>query len=335
MPNGTLPPTEIPMPVNLCRSSINSVSVDSCNRGASKTGFATVRSGSTSVLFWHPTGNSSLPVKEAREFGATLPISYFYRNPNAFVGDFVGNNAFSKYNALQFEIRRSLRSGFTGQFNYTWGKVLTNFAGTQTNFRGLFDNAQPQLEIMRPDYDITHTYNANWVWEIPIGQGRKWMDTGGIMDAIAGGWDLSGFLRVRSGETVNIVSGRGTINRGGSRGLTNTVHLQGIDIKELQRRTGSFRDSQGRVTLFDSTLIAPEGGGNPEFFQNPGLLEAGTLAMSPVSGPWYASLDLGIRKSFPIPISEGARLQLRFDFFNSLNRTNFNVSSQPPSGDPG
>ena len=39
-----------------------------------------------------------------------------------------------------------------------------------------------------------------------------------------------------------------------------------------------------------------------------------------------------IRKSFPIPISEGARLQLRFDFFNSLNRTNFNVSSQPPSG---
>ena len=265
-------------------------------------------------------------------FGATLPISYFYRNPNAFVGDLVGNNAFSKYNALQFEIRRSFRSGFTGQFNYTWGKVLTNFSGSQSNFRGLFDNAQPQLEIMRPDYDITHTYNANWVWEIPIGQGRRWMDTGGILDAIVGGWDLSGFLRIRSGETVNIVSGRGTINRGGSRGLTNTVHLQGIDIKELQRRTGSFRDSQGRVTLFDSTLIAPEGGGNPEFFQNPGLLEAGTLAMSPVSGPWYASLDLGIRKSFPIPITEGARLQLRFDFFNSLNRTNFNVSSQPPSG---
>ena len=265
-------------------------------------------------------------------FGATLPISFFYRNPNAFVGDFVGNNAFSRYNALQLEIRRRLRSGFTGQFNYTWGKVLTNFSGSQSNFRGLFDNAQPGLEIMRPDYDITHTFNANWVWELPVGQGRRWMNTGGVMNAIAGGWDLSGFLRIRSGETVNIVSGRGTINRGGSRGLTNTVHLKGIDIKELQSRTGSFRDSEGRVTLFDSSLMAPGGGGNTDIFQNPGLLEAGTLAMSPVSGPWYASLDVGLRKSFALPISEGSRLQFRFDFFNILNRTNFNIGSQPPSG---
>ena len=265
-------------------------------------------------------------------FGATLPIDYFYPNPNTFVGDIVGNNAFSKYNALQFEIRRRFRTGFTGQFNYTWGKVLTNFSGTQSNFRGLFDNAQPQLEIMRPDYDITHTFNGNWVWEIPAGPGRRWMNTDGLLGTIAGGWNLSGFLRVRSGETVNIVSGRGTINRGGSRSLTNTVHLKRIDIQELQSRTGSFRDSEGRVTLFDSSLIAPGGGANPEFFQNPGLLEAGTLGMSPVSGPWYASLDLGIRKSFPLPLSEESRLQLRFDFFNVFNRTNFNVSSQPPSG---
>ncbi len=264
-------------------------------------------------------------------FGATLPISFFLRNPNAFVGDFVGNNAFSRYNALQFEVRRRLRSGLTGQFNYTWGKVLTNFSGSQSNFRGLFDNAQPQLEIMRPDFDITHTFNGNWVWEIPVGRGRKWMNTGSILNEIAGGWDLSGFLRIRSGETVNIVSGRGTINRGGSRGLTNTVHLEGIDIKALQSKTGSFRNSDGRVMLFDSSLIAEGGGGNPSVFKNPGLLEAGTLGMSPVSGPWYASLDVGLRKSFALPITEESQVQLRVDAFNLLNHTNFNVHTQPPS----
>ncbi len=260
-------------------------------------------------------------------FGATLPISYFLRNPNAFVADFVGNNAFSKYNALQFEIRRRFRSGLTGQFNYTFGKVLTNFSGSQSNFRGLFDNAQPHLEIMRPDFDITHTFNGNWVWEIPFGQGRKWMNTGRFLNAIVGGWDLSGFLRIRSGETVNIVSGRGTINRGGSRALTNTVHLIGMDIKELQSRTGVFRHSEGRINLFHSSLIAPSGQGNPDIFQNPGLLEAGSLAMSPVSGPWFGSLDVGLRKSFPLPITEESRFQLRFDFFNILNRSNFNVAS--------
>ena len=266
-------------------------------------------------------------------FGATLPASYFFLNPNAFVGDVVGNNAFSKYHALQFEIRRRLRSGLTGQFNYTWGKVLTNFSGSQTNFRGLFDNAQPELEIMRPDFDITHTFNGNWVWEIPLGNGRRWMNSGSILDTIAGGWDLSGFFRMRSGETVNIISGRGTINRGGSRGLTNTVHLEGIDIKALQTKTGAFRHSDGRVTLFDSSLIAEGGAGNPSVFKNPGLLEAGTLGLSPVSGPWYTSLDVGLRKSIALPITEESRLQLRVDAFNVLNHTNFAVSSTGgPSG---
>ena len=261
-------------------------------------------------------------------FGSALPISLILRNPNAFVADVVGNNAFSKYNGLQFEIRRQFRGGFSGQFNYTWGKVLTNFAGSQTNFRGYFDNAQQHLEIMRPDYDITHTYNANWVWEIPFGKGRRWMNGGGFMDYIAGGWDLSGFLRIRSGEVVNIISGRGTINRGGSRALTNTVHLLGMDNRELQNKTGSFRDSQGRVILFDHRLIADGGGMESRYFANPAMLEAGTLGLSPVSGPWYASLDLGVRKSFPIPVTEESRLQLRFDFFNSLNRTNFVVSNK-------
>ena len=58
-------------------------------------------------------------------FGATLPIGYFYTNPNTFVGDVVGNHAFSEYDALQLEVRRAWRAGLTAQFNYTWGQVTT------------------------------------------------------------------------------------------------------------------------------------------------------------------------------------------------------------------
>jgi hypothetical protein len=61
------------------------------------------------------------------DFGATLPISYFYPNPNTYVGDVLGNNAFSKYNSLQMEVRRRFQGGFIGQFNYTWGKVYGFF----------------------------------------------------------------------------------------------------------------------------------------------------------------------------------------------------------------
>jgi len=263
------------------------------------------------------------------EFGATVTPDAFLPNPNTFVADIVENNAFSKYNALQVEVRRRYRQGFIGQFNYTYGKVLTNFSGTQSNFRGYFDNAQQSLEIMRPDYDITHTFNGNFVWDLPIGRGRAF-ETSGVLDAIIGGWNLNSIIRVRSGETINIVSERGTINRGGSRSLTNTVHLVGIDIPELQDRTGVFQDDRGRILLFDPSLIDPATGrANPEFFQNPGLLEAGTLGLSSVSGPWYATVDMGIRKSFRLPVTEDSRVQFRFDVFNLFNRTNFAVLTQP------
>ncbi|MFB3903136.1 MAG: TonB-dependent receptor domain-containing protein [Acidobacteriota bacterium] len=263
------------------------------------------------------------------DLGSSVSSGVFLPNPSTFVADIVDNNAFAKYNALQVEIRRRYRQGFTGQFNYTFGKVLTNFAGSQSNFRGYFDNAQQNLEIMRPDYDITHTFNGNFVWEIPIGRGRAW-DTTGLLDTLVGGWNLDSIVRVRSGETINIVSERGTINRGGTRATTNTANLTGISIQELQDRTGIFRDAQGRVLLFDPSLIdSATGRANPQFFQNPGLLEAGTLGLSPVSGPWYATTDMGIRKSFRLPITEESRVQFRFDVFNLFNRTNFAVRTQP------
>jgi hypothetical protein len=266
------------------------------------------------------------------DFGATLPISYFYANPNAFVGDVLGGYAFSKYNSLQVEVRRRFNSGFTGQFNYTYGKVLTDFAGSQSNFRGLFDNAQPNLEIMRPDYDITHTFNSNFAWQLPFGSGRRYLNSNRFLDPILGGWNFSGIVRVHSGETINIMSGRGTINRGGSRSLTNTVHLVGLTIPELQARTGTFRDSQGRILLFDPSLIGTDRRANTANFRNPGLLEAGTLGMSAVSGPWYSATNIAVAKDFRIPFGEETRFQLRFDAFNLFNRANFNVSSQPPSG---
>ena len=265
-------------------------------------------------------------------FGATLGISPFLNNPNIFVADFVGNNAFSKYNGLQFEVRRRFHEGIAGQFNYTFGKVLTNFAGTQSGFRGYFDNAQQNLEVMRPEYDITHTLNANFVWDLPVGQGRRYLNQGGIVDAILGGWQTSGIVRVRSGETVNIVSQRGTINRDGSRATTNTVNLNGLNIGELQTRTGAFRQPDGTVNLFDSSLRGPDGRGNPDVFGNPGLLEAGTLGLSPVSGPWYGNFNMGVRKQFGLPFKEDSFLEFRFDFFNMFNRTNFFIRSTPFAG---
>src|SRR5262249_41877096 len=105
----------------------------------------------------------------------------------------------------------------------------------------------------------------------------------------------------------------------------------GLTIPDLQAKTGAYRQPDGRVLLFDPSLIGSDGRANPANFQNPGLLQAGRLGMSAVSGPWYSTIGMGVRKSFKLPISERSRIQFRFDIFNLLNHTNFNVTSQPPN----
>jgi hypothetical protein len=265
-------------------------------------------------------------------YGSTVPISYFYQNTNAFFGDELGNFSWSTYHALQMELRRRFSSGLAFQVNYTFGKALTNFGGSQTNFNAFMDNAQTGLEKMRPDFDITHTFNANFVYDMPFGSSRRFNIENKVLDAIVGGWNLSGILRLRSGEVINIVSQRATINRFGRSGK-NTVDLSGLTVQQLQDKTGVYH-SEGRVYMFDPSLIAADGTASETYFSNPDLAQAGTLALSPISGPWYFTTNLALSKRFGLPIREGSALVVTASFDNVFNRTNFNVTASPGALDP-
>src|ERR1051325_6156561 len=72
-------------------------------------------------------------------FGSTQTLAPYLPNPSTYVADYVGNGAYSSYNALQAEIRRRYTNGFDFQANYTWSKALTDYEGSSTNFSGLLD----------------------------------------------------------------------------------------------------------------------------------------------------------------------------------------------------
>jgi hypothetical protein len=48
--------------------------------------------------------------------------------------------------------------------------------------------------------DLTHQLNANWIFQMPFGRGRKiGTGSGRALDAAIGGWQLSGLFRLTSG----------------------------------------------------------------------------------------------------------------------------------------
>lgn len=256
-------------------------------------------------------------------FGVELTPDYFLRaNPNIFVADYIGNGSYSNYHGLQLEVRRRLNSGFYFQANYTFSKAFTDFEGGQTNFQGLLDlDSTVAVEKLRISNDITHVFKANGVYDLPFGPGKRFFDQQGAVGKLLGGWSLNGIVRLQSGEPVSIVSARGTLNRT-TRSGKNSANTT-LSIKELQRRTGEFRDAQGRPTLFDPTLIGADGRANTDFFSNPEAGTLGLLQLTPVSGPAYFNVDMSLIKR--TAITERFNIEFRADAFNIFNRTNFDI----------
>ncbi len=54
--------------------------------------------------------------------------------------------------------------------------------------------------------DRTHIFKGYAAWELPFGQGRRWMDQGGFLDAVFGGWQVSFIFRYQTGLPLRITS---------------------------------------------------------------------------------------------------------------------------------
>lgn len=267
------------------------------------------------------------------------------RNPNAGVVDLLSNNGRYSYNALQAEIRRRFVNGFSFQANYTFQKTLTNVPEEdQSRFDPLLDNRNPELEYSRADLDRTHAINFNGIYELPFGKGRAFLNQGGLVDALFGGYQISAIVQYASGAPISIRDPRGTLNRSsGARSSRQTANssLSKNQIKDL---VGIYRTPNG-IFFIDPSVIAPNGtatggdlratAGNPAFpgqvFFNVPSGQTGTLERAFLNGPNFLTVDLGLSKNFSF--TERARLQLRAEAFNLFNRANFRASTGTSSID--
>ncbi len=264
--------------------------------------------------------------------GARIGPDFFYPNPNAFFADILGNFSWSTYHAFQAEVRRRFSQGLYFQGNYTFSKAFTNVPGnSQSNFDAFLDLQQPTLEKRRPSFDITHVVNANFIYELPLGPGQRFLNFDGVTGKLLQGWQVGGIYNWQTGVPITLISGRSTVNRP-IRSDTNTVNTT-LTIGQLQEMTGVYfmpadhpavvagLFTSGQPVVFDPRLIGADGRASAEFFSNPDAGQVGTLALTPVSGPNFFNVDLSLIKR--TPITERTNVEFRVEFFNVFNRTNF------------
>lgn len=229
------------------------------------------------------------------------------------------------YNGMQVNFRRHMSHGLQFDFNYTYSKSfdISSDAYRIDNEGGLGGEVikpwDPKALRALSDFDLTHQFNANWIAELPFGKGR-WIGTNvnkGV-DAIIGGWQLSGLARWTSGFPIGVGNG--------AQWPTNW-ELSGFATQIAPVTTGKFKgtDSSGKgyVNIFGDPTTAANvlsSDFRPDF---PG--EVGNR--NNLRGDGFAGLDLGLSKRWKMPYKESHSLTFRWDVFNALNLTRFDVQS--------
>ncbi len=160
------------------------------------------------------------------------------------------------------------------------------------------------------DFDIRHLFNANGIWNLPLGRGQaigtnlnKWVD------AFVGGWSLSGIITMRSGLPLNSSSGSFSVGFFGN--SPSVLTGAPIDLTSNIRDEGTGIQYFADPAAVNAALRFPRHGesGNRNFFRSPGF--------------W--NLDLALSKKWKMPWSEKHLLTFRAEAYNATNSNSFST----------
>lgn len=197
----------------------------------------------------------------------------------------------SNFHSLQMRLERRFRQGFTYLASYTYSKTIYE-AGTDQNPWSMREARS------LAGWDAPHRLVVSTVYELPVGQGRRFLDQGGALNALLGGWQLGGILSLQSGSPFTPTTGRDIAN---------------VGTTTRPDRLGAGTVEQPNIDRwFDANAFA-----------NPAAFTYGNSGVNILRGPGSQNMDAILSKSFQLGGKESRYLQYRFEAFNVFNHTNF------------
>jgi hypothetical protein len=252
-------------------------------------------------------------------FGAEFGILPFNAvNNNAFGPVFLNTSqGTSTYNALQLNVTRRFSNGFQIQGAYTWSHAIdwaSDPIDPTANNRQLPRGRDPKAsELGNSDFDVRHRLVVNYLYELPWGRGRRWLNAG-ILGRVLEGWQVSGVTAFSDGTPYDIFC---------------TVDS---DHSSRGNRCDLLSSPSSPLTPLPPDVQRTQTGPRVEFFAEPGFGRNGTLRRNVFTQPGIANWDILIAKN--TQITERFKLEFRTEIFNAFNRAQFGTPGELFS-DPG
>ncbi len=236
------------------------------------------------------------------------------------------NTGMSDYNALQVNVQKRPGGGrgalknLTLLANYTFSKAMeialasnggiTDIGSSKGSGMPFGNPNQGHFETGRaPGVDRAHRIVASFVWDLP-----KLSGANAVVRAVVGGWQWTGIYTFLSGDAMTILAGtdRSETALGADR-----ANFLGTPDQYGKTAPAASRAGCGSATCVPWL--------NTSLFALPAIGTFGNVGKGAFRGPGRTNVDTGLIKNFfPLPRHEDLRMQLRGEFFNVLNHTEFN-----------
>jgi hypothetical protein len=277
-----------------------------------------------------PNGLLGNTTYRANAAAAGLPANFFVANPDALGGALLTTNVGgTRYNSMQFEVRKRFTDGLSYSLGYAWGQAfIAQRYGLQ----------KPTADILQSGQvgGVQHAFKTNWIYELPFGREQRWGgNAGGLKDALIGGWSLDGVARIQTGEMLDF----------------GNVRLIGMSEDDFRKAVGLRYAENGQVYILPDDIIqntvrafnvsattptgysalgvptgrylAPANG--PDCIEtSPGYGDCGGRSLV-VNGPPLVRFDIGASKRLKIhgPVT----FEFRAEMLNAFNTPYFNPGS--------
>jgi hypothetical protein len=209
------------------------------------------------------------------------------------------------YNGLGMKLSQRFGSNLTTLFSYTWSKSLDDGSA----IRGVANDFAPQdmrcraCEYGLASFNVPHRFVTSILYNLPFGKGRKFLNHGGIVNQVVGGWQVSTITTLQSGLP--------------------------IDTTSWDSAGTSFNPNSNRLNCVAPNQVVdnPTANGylNPAAFSNTVAGQYGTCARNNLKGPHQVNIDFSTIKDFRI--AERQALQFRMEMFNAPNHVEWGSPS--------
>jgi hypothetical protein len=254
----------------------------------------------------------------------------------------------STYNALLAKVERRFHNGLNLLASYTYSKTLTDADSALPAFvsfsgGGSVQNSYNLKNEKSLSYqDIPHTFVISYIYELPVGKGKKLLNKGGLVDKVVGGWQVGGVQRYQSGQPTAFGCATGVPSYDGCIRYDRVPGQPLLSANRSSFNVGNVvnpppppspNNNSGCAEDTNTGLFTPAAPGNATFFNCAAFLDPNAKGLVAARGftfgnmpritgevrsQGYINEDFSIIKR--VSFFESHALILKAELFNAFNR---------------